>query len=140
MASLSDGTDTVALPAHLQWQDEAWTPVAQSATRVFGGGLVVQATPLTGGRPITLVGAVDRAWLDAGDDPDDPDSPRTILLAWHAVAGQQLTLSGLRGLANQTIIYRHEEPPCLVLSPIDADSDHVRARYWRLELRLRVLG
>jgi len=56
------------------------------------------------------------------------------------VPGLELTLTGLRDLADQTVIFRHEDGAALVLEPIDADSDHRRARYWRIALRLRVVG
>jgi hypothetical protein len=92
-------------------------------------------------RPITLSGAADRGWLDASADGDDDD--RTVLATlegWLAVPGQTLTLSGLRDLADQTVIFRHEEPPALRRDPIGADSDHHRARYWSVELRLRTIS
>jgi hypothetical protein len=138
--TLSDGITTVTLSAHLQWVDETWAPVVQSVHRCFGGSVAAQvAQPLLSGRPITLRGATDRGWLDASADGDDDD--RTVLSTlegWLAVPGQTLTLSGLRDLADQTVIFRHEAPPALRRDPIDTDSDHRRARYWAVELRLRI--
>jgi len=139
--TLSDGVDSVALPAHLQWPDEVWQAVAQTVDWTGDGQCVVDAWQRLTGRPITLEGAADRGWLDASADGGDADRSRKEQLeAWYAEAGRQLTLSGLRDLADKTVIWRHEEPPALVLEPIDPDSDHRRARYWRIVLRLRVVS
>jgi len=80
--TLTDGDDSVILPAHLQWPDELWAPVVQSVHWCFGaaGGapVVVQSHPMATGRPITLEGSADRGWLDASaDGADGSDADRS---------------------------------------------------------------
>lgn len=60
---IARGATTLSLPdsGSLVWADEhEWTGIAQTTARVFGGGLVVQQSALTAGRPLTLEGGL--AW------------------------------------------------------------------------------
>jgi hypothetical protein len=83
--TLSDGETTVALPRDLQWRDEfAWTPVEHSTDYSLTGSLVIQEALRQDGRPITLFGGRDGAWID-----------RAALLALYELASvpdQVLTL------------------------------------------------
>jgi hypothetical protein len=56
--------DELTLPADLIWTDEyRWTPVAQQETVTLDGALVVQAMAQQTGRPITLSGGENHAWV-----------------------------------------------------------------------------
>lgn len=56
----------VELPDDLVWTDEwAWSPYAESVGHALDGTLLVdRSAAALAGRPITLAGADDRAWLD----------------------------------------------------------------------------
>jgi len=57
--------DAITLPADLIWSDEyAHTPVKQSVSTAVDGTLIVEAAAQTKGRPITLQGGRDFAWID----------------------------------------------------------------------------
>ena len=57
--------DAISLPADLQWTDEfAWNPVAQNTDRSLSGAFLVQEAALTYGRPITLEGGAQGAWIE----------------------------------------------------------------------------
>ncbi|BCL59972.1 hypothetical protein DGMP_06650 [Desulfomarina profundi] len=79
--------DTIELPEELYWQDEtAWVPVQQpEPARSLDGSLLVEPATMQGGRPITLVGGEDSAWV----------SYATVkaLLAYASVAGKVMTLT-----------------------------------------------
>lgn len=54
----------VALPYGLLWVDEhEWTLAAQSQEYSLTGALILQRAVKLAGRPITLSGAADRAWI-----------------------------------------------------------------------------
>lgn len=88
MTTLSDGTTTLALPADLYWQDEfAHQAVAETRSRALHGAQLVDRAVRLAGRPITLAGARQHAWIT-----------RTTALALYAWAQQP-------GLALQ-LVYR----------------------------------
>ncbi|CAJ0692222.1 MULTISPECIES: hypothetical protein [Ralstonia] len=63
---LKNLSDEVALllPDDLLWSDEhAWTPAVASASYLITGALLIQSATRQAGRPITLVGAPDMAWV-----------------------------------------------------------------------------
>lgn len=54
----------IDLPADLEWQDEfAWTPVQQAAERTLTGKLGIEEATKIKGRPITLHGGQNAAWV-----------------------------------------------------------------------------
>jgi hypothetical protein len=56
---------TATLPPDLQWSDEfAWIALGVTARVSLSGAEIVQAGSLQAGRPITLQGGQDFAWLD----------------------------------------------------------------------------
>lgn len=56
---------TATLPPDLQWSDEfAWIALGVTAKVSLSGAEIVQAGSLQAGRPITLQGGQDFAWLD----------------------------------------------------------------------------
>jgi hypothetical protein len=54
----------ISLPNGLRWEDEyAWHPLAQATDYSLTGALIVEQSPKQAGRPITLIGGKDFAWL-----------------------------------------------------------------------------
>lgn len=54
----------VTLPQGLVWSDEFdWTPIAQSTEYSLTGALIVEQAEKQTGRPITLLGGREFAWL-----------------------------------------------------------------------------
>ena len=52
------------LPDDLLWSDEhAWSPAVASTSYLITGALLIQSATRQAGRPITLVGAPDMAWV-----------------------------------------------------------------------------
>ena len=127
---LSDGQELL-LPDDLLWSDEhAWTPAVASVSYLITGALLVQSATRQAGRPITLVGAADMAWVTR--------AVVNMLYGWAALpltdaTGRfELTLADGRIF---TIAFRHadgaiEAEPVLGL-PAHAETDH-----YRLTLRL----
>jgi len=56
---------TVTLPPDLQWSDEfAWVALGMTAKTTLTGAEIVQSGSLQAGRPVTLQGGTDFAWVD----------------------------------------------------------------------------
>lgn len=120
----------LALPDDLLWTDEhAWTPAVASVSYLLTGALLVQSATRQAGRPITLVGAVDMAWVTR--------ATVQMLAAWAAeplsdTSGRfSLTFADSRSF---TVAFRHAETaieaePVLGI-PARADTD-----FYRLTLR-----
>lgn len=54
----------VTLPGDLVWVDEfTWTPMEQARSYTLDGGLIVEEAERRAGRPITLQGGEDQAWV-----------------------------------------------------------------------------
>ena len=52
------------LPDDLLWSDEhAWSPAVANTSYLITGALLIQSATRQAGRPITLVGAPDMAWV-----------------------------------------------------------------------------
>jgi hypothetical protein len=63
LKNLSDAV-ALLLPDDLLWRDEhAWTPAVASASYLINGALLIQSARRQAGRPITLEGAPDMAWV-----------------------------------------------------------------------------
>jgi len=63
LTRLSDAA-ALQLPDDLLWVDEhAWSPVVASTSYLVTGALLVQSALRQAGRPITLEGAPDMAWV-----------------------------------------------------------------------------
>lgn len=57
-----------SLPDGLRWQDEhAWSPVSQAMEYTLTGSLVIDEATKRSGRPITLEGGLNFAWMTKGD-------------------------------------------------------------------------
>ena len=129
---LKNLSDEVALllPDDLLWSDEhAWTPAVASASYLITGALLIQSATRQGGRPITLVGAPDMAWVTRATVEQ--------LRAWAAIpVGNNtgrfaLTFADDRSFS---VAFRHAETaieaePVLGI-PARADTD-----FYRLTLR-----
>lgn len=119
------------LPDDLLWSDEhAWTPAVAAVSYLVTGALLVQSATRQAGRPITLVGAADMAWVTR--------ATVNTLYDWAAVPltetnGRfELTLPDSRII---TVAFRHadgaiEAEPVLGM-PARADAD-----FYRLTIRL----
>jgi hypothetical protein len=118
------------LPDDLLWSDEhAWSPAVAATSYLITGALLIQSATRQAGRPITLVGAPDMAWVTR--------ATVELLRTWAAVpvgntTGRfALTLKDGRSL---TVAFRHTETaieaePVLGI-PARADTD-----FYRLTLR-----
>lgn len=83
------GASSLELPEDLLWPDElTWSPITQSTERGIFGTLIVDVMQRHGGRPITLQGSGDSAWIRR-------DALKQIA-AWLAVPGLKLMLN-IRG-------------------------------------------
>lgn len=133
---LKNLSDEVALllPDDLLWTDEhAWTPAVASTSYLITGALLIQSATRQAGRPITLVGAADMAWVTR--------STVEQLRTWAAVpvgasAGRfELTLSDARSF---TVAFRHADTPIesepVLGFPARADTDFYRLTLRFLEL------
>lgn len=107
--TLADGTTTISLPGALDWTDRyAWSAVGQSMTRGLTGKPIIQAAALVAGRPITLQGDTDRAWVDRSVCDD--------IQAWADVPGKPLSIT-LYG--HTYLVYmRHHDAPAFDARPI----------------------
>ncbi|QNT25229.1 hypothetical protein [Ralstonia solanacearum] len=133
---LKNLSDEVALllPDDLLWTDEhAWTPAVASTSYLITGALLIQSATRQAGRPITLAGAADMAWVTRATVEQ--------LSAWAAVpvggtTGRfALTLADGRSF---TVAFRHAETPIesepVLGFPARADTDFYRLTLKFLEL------
>lgn len=126
MNTLTSSGVTLELPADLDWPDEySWQPVEQSADYSLTGALVVESASRQAGRPITLQGGDDRAWIGR--------ALLDQLRAWAVIPGQPMTLA-LRG-ASYNVIFRHQDQG-LEAEMIVSFSDPDAATWYRVTLRL----
>lgn len=121
--TLTDGTTPITLRDDALWADEfGWPGVVQQAEYSLTGALIVETSAMQAGRPITLTGADDRAWL--------PYADLQQLQTWAATPGQQLTLT-LRGVARAVVFdLRNGSPisaaPVLTIdNPPAADDPYI---------------
>ena len=130
LKNLSDGV-ALLLPDDLLWSDEhAWSPAVSSVSYLLTGALLVQSAVRQAGRPITLVGAVDMAWVT-----------RALvgsLQVWAAVplatsTGRfELTLADARVF---TVAFRHFET-AIEAEPVTGFPARAESDFYRLTLRL----
>ena len=77
-----DAGVALPLPDDLLWSDEhAWSPAVATTSYLITGALLIQSATRQAGRPITLVGAPDMAWVT-----------RATVAALHEWAALPLTL------------------------------------------------
>jgi hypothetical protein len=118
--------DALTLPADLIWTDEyRWNPVAQQENVTLDGALVVQAMAQQTGRPITLAGGEDYAWVR-----------RSLLEQLRAKANtpeQEMTLT-LNDGSEHTVIFtgdRMSADPVWTVSDPDDDQPYVVTLFFR---------
>lgn len=122
------------LPDDLLWTDEhAWTPAVASTSYLVTGALLVQSAVRQAGRPITLAGAIDMAWVT-----------RATVAALHEWAGAPLSASSGRfelTLSDDRVFevaFRHGETPVdaepVTGFPARSDDDFYRLTLRFLEL------
>jgi hypothetical protein len=130
LKNLSTGA-ALLLPDDLLWSDEhAWTPAVASTSYLITGALLIQSATRQAGRPITLVGPADMAWVTRATVEQ--------LRLWAAVpvgnTTGRFTLTLAEG-RSFTVAFRHQE------AAIEAESVLGFGRYrsdewYRLTLRL----
>lgn len=118
------------LPDDLLWSDEhAWSPAVASASYLITGALLIQSATRQAGRPITLVGAPDMAWVTRATVEQ--------LRGWAAVpvsntSGRfSLTFADGRSF---TVAFRHAET-AIEAEPVLGIPARVSTDYYRLTLR-----
>jgi len=118
--------DTLDLPADLIWTDEfRWSPVAQKESVTLDGALVVQAMAQQTGRPITLAGGEDHAWVR-----------RSLLAQLRALSvtpGLEMTLTLNDGIA-RTVVFTGERltaDPVWTVSDPDDEQPYVVSLFFR---------
>lgn len=118
------------LPDDLLWTDEhAWTPAVASMSYLVTGALLVQSAVRQAGRPITLAGAIDMAWVTR--------ATVAALYEWAVVplgvsSGRfELTLPDSRVFA---VAFRHGETP-VEAEPVAGFPARSDTDFYRLTLR-----
>lgn len=122
--TLTNGGTTLSLPPDLIWADElTWSAVAQSTERGIFGTLIIDAMARNGGRPITLQGDGDSAWIDRGT--------LRALGAWARTPGLRMALD-VRGEAF-SVVFDHgaeEETRAIAMSAVIDYSDKQDGDYY----------
>ena len=129
LKNLSTEVDLV-LPDDLLWSDEHnWSPTVASTSYLITGALLIQSATRQAGRPITLVGAPDMAWVTRATVEQ--------LRAWAAApvgsaTGRfELTFQDGRTF---TVVFRHAEAP-IEAEPVLGIPAQDDAALYRLTLR-----
>lgn len=133
LKNLADGVALV-LPDDLLWSDEhAWSPAVASVSYLLTGALLVQSATRQAGRPITLVGAPDMAWVTRAA-VDTLYGWATVPLS--ATAGRlELALADARVF---TVAFRHSDT-AIEAEPVTGFPARAATDFYRLTLRLMEL-
>lgn len=128
-ASLVDGATTIFLPDDLLWTDEfGWLPTAQQADIAFDGALILQESAQQAGRPMTIEGDRNSAWID-----------RATLLLLQTLASTPRTTSMVLTLFDGrtfNVFFRHNaSAPAVDAKPIVRYADPVDDDSYSLILR-----
>lgn len=104
---------TITLPQGLRWSDEfAWSPLAQTSEYGLTGSLLVEQTLKQAGRPITLIGGRDFAWMTR----TEVSALKTLL-----DTGTEMTLT-LHDARSFTVIPAADEPLTVTPLPVVKES------------------
>lgn len=123
--TLTRGVTVLTLPDDLLWPDEyEWQAVEQRTQYTITGALLVEASPKQAGRPITLQGGTDYAWIDR--------ATLETLRTWAGYAAETLVLS-YRG-ASFDVAFDHSRGALAATAVIDY-SDPDGTDYYALTLR-----
>lgn len=121
--------EAINLPADLDWQDEFdWTPIAQSSERTLNGKLAIEEAVKQHGRPMTLVGGQNAAWVDRSTV-----ETLTALLTLN----KQMTLSFF-GL-EYPVVWRHSDTP-IEAKPVMRIRNPQSTHQYTLTLRFTIVG
>lgn len=128
--TLQKDSTPLVLPDDLIWADEfTWAAVAQATERGITGALILDAMLRNGGRPITLSGQGDSAWITRAD--------LLTLQSWMLLPGQTFTLN-LRG-ESFAVVFDHgtaeDTQAMAVQAVIDYSDTHPDDYYCSLRLR-----
>lgn len=127
MNSLTFGATTLVLPEDLRWVDEFdWPKVEQARSYTFSGALVLESRVRQAGRPITLAGESNSAWI--------PRSDVQILQAQEALPSQVFTLV-IRGEAARTVMFNRVDGAPIRAEQILDYSDPVADDPYQITLR-----
>lgn len=103
----------LTLPQGLRWADEfTWSPVSQSTEYSLTGALLVEQAEKQAGRPITLIGGKDFAWLTRAQLVD-------LKALLDTRAERVLTLHDGRSF---TVLPANEDPLAVSPLPVVLDS------------------
>jgi len=126
LKNLLDNT-VLILPDDLLWTDEhAWTPAVAAVSYLLTGALLVESAARQKGRPITLVGPADMAWVTR--------ATVNTLYTWAALPERHFALT----LFDQrlfTVAFRHHETP-IEAEPVMGFPARHNEDFYRLTLRL----
>lgn len=121
----------LTLPDDLLWTDEhSWSPTVTSTSYLITGALLVQTATRQAGRPITLAGAPDMAWVTRATVEQ--------LRLWAAAALTDNSGRFLLTLADDrayTVAFRHADT-ALEAEPVLGIPARSDADFYRLTLRL----
>ncbi len=125
LKNLADSA-VLALPDDLLWTDEhAWTPAVAAVSYLLTGALLVESAARQKGRPITLVGAADMAWVTR--------VTVNTLHAWAANPGSRFELTLADGRAF-TVAFRHHET-AIEAEPVTGFPARHEGDFYRLTTR-----
>ena len=123
--------EALLLPDDLLWSDEhAWTPAVSSVSYLITGALLVQSATRQAGRPITLVGPTDMAWVTR--------ATLATLRSWAAVALSDTSGRFALTLADGRVFivaFRHQDT-AIEAEPVLGIPARSDADFYRLTLRL----
>ncbi|MHA6833851.1 hypothetical protein [Ralstonia pseudosolanacearum] len=120
----------LALPDDLLWADEhAWTPAVAAVSYLLTGALLVESAARQKGRPLTLVGAADMAWVTR--------ATVNTLYAWAVNPGSRFELTLADGRA-YTVAFRHHET-AIEAEPVTGFPARSEGDFYRLTVRFMEL-
>lgn len=111
--------DDINLGEDVYWQDEFnWTPVAQTVKRSLDGTLVIERiSPITTGRPLTVFcDWVSWAVVKAVEEKKDAVVQEAMLLT--LIDGRQFN-----------VMFRHQDGPPMIVSPVLERPDYINQVY-----------
>lgn len=130
LTNLATGV-ALPLPDDLLWADEhAWSPAVANTSYLITGALLIQSATRQAGRPITLVGAPDMAWVTRAAVEQ--------LRSWAAIPVSSTTGRFVLTLADArvfTVAFRHAET-AIEAEPVLGIPARSAADFYRLTLRL----
>ena len=114
----------IHLPSDLLWSDEfTWSAVSQSTERSITGAYLIDAQVRTAGRPITLQGKENVAWLQRSDAQE--------IKAWTDLPLQIFTLT--HNGTSYDVMFDHgtdESSNAFEVTPVVEFSDPVSGDYY----------